>query len=57
MIIVFIDGKIFKCAENRLLAKASFRWARVSMTVVGMFSLVEALITGSFNKRLVRLSK
>ena len=37
MIIVFIDGMIFRSAEKRLLAKASLRWVRVSITVIGMF--------------------
>jgi hypothetical protein len=36
MIIVFIDGMIFRFAEKRSLAKAALRWARASMTVIGM---------------------
>ncbi len=33
IIIVFIDGMIFRSAEKRLSAKASLRWVRVSITV------------------------
>ena len=35
MIIVFSDGLIFSSAEKRLLAKASLRWVKVSMTFIG----------------------
>jgi hypothetical protein len=42
MIIVFIDGMIFRSAEKRLLAKASLRWVRVSITVIGMLFLVKS---------------
>jgi hypothetical protein len=34
MIIVFSDGMIFSSAEKRLLAKASLRWVKVSMTFI-----------------------
>jgi dienelactone hydrolase len=37
MIMVFIDGMIFRSAEKRLLAKASLRWVRVSITLIWMF--------------------
>jgi hypothetical protein len=32
-----VDGMIFKSAEKRLLAKASSRWVRVSITLIRMF--------------------
>ena len=35
IIIVFSDGMIFRSAEKRLLAKASLRWVRASMTLMG----------------------
>jgi hypothetical protein len=34
---VFIDGMIFGSAEKRVLAKASLRWVRVSITLIWMF--------------------
>src|SRR5580704_13980732 len=37
MIMVFIDGIIFRPAEKRLLANASLRWVRVSITLIWMF--------------------
>lgn len=37
MIVVFIDGMIFRSAEKRLLANASLRWVKVSITLIWMF--------------------
>jgi hypothetical protein len=36
MIMVFIDGMIFRSAEKRLLANASLRWVKVSITLIWM---------------------
>ena len=37
MIMVFMDGMIFRSAEKRLLANASLRWVKVSITLIWMF--------------------
>ena len=42
MIMVFIEGMIFRSAEKRLLANASLRWVKVSITLIWMFASILA---------------